>query len=430
MSVQVEKLEKSTAKLTIEVTAEKFEEGLEKAYQKNKNRFNIQGFRRGKAPRKFVEKMYGAEILYEDAANAIIPEAYEEAYKEVKDQLDIFSRPEIDVTQIEKGKPFIFTAKVALNPAVTLGAYKGVEIDKVETEVTEAEIDDAIKKVQESNSRTVDVTDRAVEDGDTAVIDFEGFVDGEAFEGGKGNDYSLVIGSHSFIDTFEDQIIGHSIGDEFDVNVTFPAEYGVSDLAGKPAVFKVTVKAIKRKELPEVDDDFASEVSDFETVAEYRESLRKDLTEKKAKEAANAKEDAAVRKAIEACEVELDELHIKDMVRTMMDETAANFRQQGISMDMYYQYTGTTEEDLKKQLEPRAQERIKSREVLKAVAEAEKIEVSDVDIEAEITEMAGKFNMEPDKVKSMLGEEGKKNLTEDLRVRKAAKFIAANAVEK
>lgn len=430
MSVQVEKLEKSTAKLTIEVTAEKFEEGLEKAYQKNKNRFNIQGFRRGKAPRKFVEKMYGAEILYEDAANAIIPEAYEEAYKEVKDQLDIFSRPEIDVTQIEKGKPFIFTAKVALNPAVTLGAYKGVEIDKVETEVTEAEIDDAIKKVQESNSRTVDVTDRAVEDGDTAVIDFEGFVDGEAFEGGKGNDYSLVIGSHSFIDTFEDQIIGHSIGDEFDVNVTFPAEYGVSDLAGKPAVFKVTVKAIKRKELPEVDDDFASEVSDFETVAEYRESLRKDLTEKKAKEAADAKEDAAVRKAIEACEVELDELHIKDMVRTMMDETAANFRQQGISMDMYYQYTGTTEEDLKKQLEPRAEERIKSREVLKAVAEAEKIEVSDADIEAEITEMAGKFNMEPDKVKSMLGEEGKKNLTEDLKVRKAAKFIAANAVEK
>ena len=416
MSVQVEKLEKSTAKLTIEVTAEKFEEGLEKAYQKNKNRFNIQGFRRGKAPRKFVEKMYGAEILYEDAANAIIPEAYEEAYKEVKDQLDIFSRPEIDVTQIEKGKPFIFTAKVALNPAVTLGAYKGVEIDKVETEVTEAEIDDAIKKVQESNSRTVDVTDRAVEDGDTAVIDFEGFVDGEAFEGGKGNDYSLVIGSHSFIDTFEDQIIGHSIGDEFDVNVTFPAEYGVSDLAGKPAVFKVTVKAIKRKELPEVDDDFASEVSDFETVAEYRESLRKDLTEKKAKEAADAKEDAAVRKAIEACEVELDELHIKDMVRTMMDETAANFRQQGISMDMYYQYTGTTEEDLKKQLEPRAEERIKSREVLKAVAEAEKIEVSDADIEAEITEMAGKFNMEPDKVKSMLGEEGKKNLTEDLKV--------------
>ncbi|MBR6896894.1 MAG: trigger factor [Lachnospiraceae bacterium] len=430
MSVQVEKLEKSTAKLTIEVTAEKFEEGLEKAYQKNKNRFNIQGFRRGKAPRKFVEKMYGAEILYEDAANAIIPEAYEEAYKEVKDQLDIFSRPEIDVTQIEKGKPFIFTAKVALNPAVTLGAYKGVEIDKVETEVTEAEIDDAIKKVQESNSRTVDVTDRAVEDGDTAVIDFEGFVDGEAFEGGKGNDYSLVIGSHSFIDTFEDQIIGHSIGDEFEVNVTFPAEYGVSDLAGKPAVFKVTVKAIKRKELPEVDDDFASEVSDFETVAEYRESLRKDLTEKKAKEAADAKEDAAVRKAIEACEVELDELHIKDMVRTMMDETAANFRQQGISMDMYYQYTGTTEEDLKKQLEPRAEERIKSREVLKAVAEAEKIEVSDADIEAEITEMAGKFNMEPDKVKSMLGEEGKKNLTEDLKVRKAAKFIAANAVEK
>ncbi len=430
MSVQVEKLEKSTAKLTIEVTAEKFEEGLEKAYQKNKNRFNIQGFRRGKAPRKFVEKMYGAEILYEDAANAIIPEAYEEAYKEVKDQLDIFSRPEIDVTQIEKGKPFIFTAKVALNPAVTLGAYKGVEIDKVETEVTEAEIDDAIKKVQESNSRTVDVTDRAVEDGDTAVIDFEGFVDGEAFEGGKGNDYSLVIGSHSFIDTFEDQIIGHSIGDEFDVNVTFPAEYGVSDLAGKPAVFKVAVKAIKRKELPEVDDDFASEVSDFETVAEYRASLKKDLSEKKEKEAADVKEDAAVRKAIEACEVELDELHIKDMVRTMMDETAANFRQQGISMDMYYQYTGATEEDLKKQLEPRAEERIKSREVLKAVAEAEKIEVSDVDIEAEITEMAGKFNMEPDKVKSMLGEEGKKNLTEDLRVRKAAKFIAANAVEK
>ncbi|MCR5743238.1 MAG: trigger factor [Lachnospiraceae bacterium] len=431
MSVQVEKLEKSTAKLTIEVSAEKFEEGLEKSYQKNKSRFNIQGFRKGHAPRKFVEKFYGAEVLYEDAANAIIPEAYQEAYEEASKELEIASRPEIDVTQIEKGKSFIFTATVATKPVVTLGQYKGVEVEKTSVEVTDEDVENEIKKVQEANSRTINVTDRAVETGDTAVIDFEGFVDGVAFDGGKGSDYSLVIGSHSFIDTFEDQIVGHSIGDEFDVNVTFPAEYGVADLAGKPAVFKVAVKAIKTKELPEVDDEFVSEVADdCETVEAYKESLKKQLAEKKEKEAKQAKEDAAVNKVVESSTVEISDLHIRDMVKNMIDEMAQNLQQQGISMDMYLQYTGMTNEQLEQQMAPRAEDRIKSREVLEAVAVAENITVSDEELDAKFAEIGSRYNMEVEKVKSALGEAGAKSVAEDVKVSKAVELIADSAVEK
>jgi trigger factor len=427
MSVQVEKLENSTAKLTIEVSAEKFEEGMKQAYQKNKNRFNVQGFRRGKAPQAFIEKMYGPEVFYEEAANAVIPDAYEEAYNEC--ELEIVSRPEIDVTQIKKGETFIFTATVAVKPEVTLGQYKGVEVEKADGTVTEEEVDDQVRKVQESNSRTVDVTDRAVADGDIAKIDFEGFVDGVAFDGGKGTDYALTIGSHSFIDTFEEQIIGHSIGDEFDVNVTFPEEYGAEELAGKAAVFKVAVKGIQEKQMPEADDEFASEVSDFETMAEYRESLKKELAEKKEKEAKSAKEDAAVEKAVANATLSISELQIRDTARNMVNEMAQNMQQQGISMEMYLQYTGMTQDQLLSQMLPKAEQRIQSRVVLEAVAAAENLTVSDEELDAKYQEIADQYKMELEKVKEVLGENGKKGITEDLLVQKAIDVIAESAVE-
>lgn len=428
MSVQVEKLENSTAKLTIEVPAEEFLEGMKKAYQKNKNRFNVQGFRKGKAPQAFIEKMYGPEVFYEDAANAVIPDAYEKAYNECG--VEIVSRPEIDVTQIEKGKPFIFTATVALKPEVTLGDYKGIEVEKSDLSVSEEEIDDQVRRVQESNSRMVEVTDRAVVDGDIAKIDFEGFVDGTPFEGGKGTDYALTIGSHSFIDTFEEQIIGHQIGDEFDVNVTFPEEYGAEHLAGKAAVFKVALKGITEKQLPEADDEFASEVSDFETMAEYRESLKKELLEKKEREAKSAKEDAAVAKAVENATITISELQIRDTTSNMVADMAQNFQQQGISMEMYLQYTGMTEEQLTQQMTPRAESRIQSRAVLEAVAEAEGLTVSDEELDEKYKEIADQYKMDIDKVKEIMGESGNKSLTADILVQKAVSVIVDNAVEK
>lgn len=428
MSVQVEKLENSTAKLTIEVSAEKFETGMKQAYQKNKNRFNVQGFRKGKAPQAFIEKMYGPGVFYEDAANALIPDAYKEAYDTCG--LDIVSRPEIDVVQIGKGEPFVFTATVAVKPEVTLGDYKGVEVEKQSLEVSEEEIDDQVRKVQEENARKVEVSDRAAENGDITKIDFEGFVDDVAFEGGKGTDYELTIGSHTFIDTFEDQIIGHSIGEAFDVNVTFPEEYGAEELAGKAAVFKVVLKGIVEKQLPEADDEFASEVSDFETMAEYRESLKKELTETKTKQAKNALENEAVEKAVANAEVSISELQIRDTARNMMEDMLQNMQQQGISREMYFQYTGATEEQLLEQMLPRAEQTIRSRAVLEAVAAAENLTASDEELEEKYQEIADQYKMELEKVKEILGENGKENMTKDIAVQKAITLIADNAVEK
>ena len=428
MSVQVEKLENSTAKLTIEVSAEQFETGMKTAYQKNKNRFNIQGFRKGKAPQSFIEKMYGPEVFYEDAVNAVIPDAYQQAYDEC--ELEIVSRPQIDVVQVEKGQPMIFTATVAIKPEVTLGEYKGVEVEKADATVTDADVEDQIRQVQESNSRTVEVTDRAAEDGDITKIDFEGFVDGVAFDGGKGEDYSLTLGSHSFIDTFEEQIVGHNIGDEFDVNVTFPEEYGVEELAGKEAVFKVALKGISEKQLPEADDEFASEVSDYETMDEYKESLKKELSEKKEKEAKSAKEDAAVEKAVENATVVISDMQIRDTASNMLDDMARNLQQQGLSMEIYMQYTGMTEEQLMDQMVPRAEDRIKSRAVLEAVAAAENITVSDEELDEKYQEIADQYKMELQAVKDALGENGKKSITEDILVQKAITVITDAAVEK
>ncbi len=427
MSLQVEKLEKNMAKLTIEAGADELEKAIEKAYQKQKNQISIPGFRKGKVPRQMVEKMYGKEVFYEEAANLLIPDAYDKALDECEE--DIVSSPKIEVVQIEAGKPFIFTATVAIKPEVKLGKYKGVKVDKIDTAVTDEEIDEEINKERENNARTITVEDRPVKDGDMTSLDFEGFVDGEAFEGGKGEDYPLTIGSGAFIPGFEEQLVGAEIGKEVEVKVTFPEDYQAEHLQGKEAVFKCTVKEIKEKELPELDDEFASEVSEFETLAEYRENVKKNLTEKKEKDAKNAKEGAAIKAVVEASEMEIPEPMLESQQRQMVDEFAQRITMQGLSMEQYFQFTGTNYQQMVEQVKPQALERIKSRLVLEAVVKAENIEVSEEDYEKELETMAEVYQMELAKVKDLMGEREKKNIMEDLAVRKAAEFITDNAKE-
>lgn len=427
MSLQVEKLEKNMAKLTIEASAEEFENALQKAYLKNKNKINVQGFRKGKAPRAIIEKMYGAGIFYEDAANEIIPEAYAKAAEE--SGLDIVSRPEIDVVQIEKGKSFIFTAEVAVKPEVTLGTYKGIEIEKKEVTVTEDEIMAKINKEREQNARTIAVDDRPVQDGDIAVIDFEGFVDGVPFEGGKGENYSLTIGSHTFIDTFEEQLIGKSIGEEVDVNVTFPEQYQAAELAGKPALFKVTIKEIKVKELPELDDDFAQDVSEFDTLDEYKESIKATIKESKEKELKTAKENELVDKVIEGATMDIPEPMIDSQVNQMAEDFAQRIKYQGLSIEQYFQFTGMDAKKFLDSLRPQALKRIQSRLVLEAIAKAENIEVSEEELEKELTEMAAMYQMEVDKLKEVIGEREKEQIKADIAVQKAVDLVVAEAKE-
>ena len=427
MSLQVETLEKNMAKLTIEVSAEEVESALQRAYQKQKSKISIPGFRKGKVPRQMVEKMYGVGVFYEDAANDMIPAAYEKAASE--SELEIVSQPKIEVVQIEKGKEFIFTAEVAVKPEVELGEYKGVEVPKTETEVTEEDIMAEINKEREQNSRIITVDDRAVEDGDMTVIDFEGFVDGEAFEGGKGEDYPLTIGSHSFIDTFEEQLIGKNIGEETEVNVTFPEEYHAEELKGKPALFKVTVKEIKKKELPELDDDFVEDVSEFSTVAEYKDSIKNKIEERKAKEAKAAKEYAAIEKIIENAKMEIPEPMIETQVRQMAEDFSRRLSQQGLSVEQYFQYTGLTAEMLLDQMKPQALKRIQSRLVLEAIAKAEAIQVSEEELEKEIQDMATSYQMEADKLKALLTDKDKENMKSDIAVSKAADLVAESAKE-
>lgn len=426
MSLQLEKLEKNMAKLTIEVPAKELEAAIEKAYQKNKGKIQIPGFRKGKVPRQMIEKMYGKSFFYEDAANALIPEAYEKAVEECEET--IVSSPKIDVTQIEAGLPFIFTAEVALKPEVTLGNYKGVEVPKADAAVTDEEVEADLNQQRENNSRMVTV-ERAVEDGDVAVIDFEGFVDGTAFEGGKGENYSLTIGSHSFIDNFEEQLIGKTAGEDVEVNVTFPEEYQAKELAGKPALFKVSIKEVKEKQLPELDDEFASEVSDFETLAEYKEDIRKKLGEKKEQDAKNAKEDAAVEAVIAGATMDIPDAMVETQQRQMVDDFAQRLQMQGMNLEMYCQYTGQTPDSMMESVKPQALKRIQSRLVLEAVAAAENIQASEEDFEEEIRKMADNYKMEADKVKEIMGEAGKKQIMEDLAVSRAADFVRDNAVE-
>ena len=428
MSFTVENLEeKNMVKLVIESTAEEFEAGLNTAYNKNKSKISLPGFRKGKAPRKMIEKMYGAEVFYEDAANSIIPDAYAKAADECG--LELVSQPKINVTQLEAGKPFIFEAVVATKPEVELGQYKCVEVTKADTEATDADVEEELKRVQEQNSRTVAVTDRAVKDGDNTVIDFEGFVDGVAFEG-KGTDYPLTIGSHSFIDTFEDQIIGMNIGDEKEINVTFPEEYHVDDLKGKPAMFKVSVKEIKEKQLPELNDEFAQDVSDFDTIAEYKDDLKNKIADRKSREAKAKQEDEAIAKIIEDSKMDIPDAMVDTQVNRMVEDFAQRLQQQGLSVEQYFQYTGMTADKIMEEMKPEAVKRIQSRLVLEAVVKAENIETSEEDFEAELKKMAETYKMELDQIKEFMGDYEKKQIKEDLAIQKAIEVITGSVVEK
>ena len=428
MSVQVEKLEKNMAKLTCEVPAEKVEAALQNAYLKNRKQISVPGFRKGKVPRQMIEKMYGPAIFYDDAVNAMIQEAYPEAAKEC--ELEIVSRPDVEVVQIEKGKPFIFTAEVAVKPEVILGQYKGVEVEKADTTATDEEVAAELDKEREANSRTITVDDRAVQDGDMTVIDFEGFVDGEAFEGGKGTDYPLTIGSGAFIPGFEEKLIGAEIGKEVEVDVTFPEEYHAKELAGKPAVFKCTVKEIKVKELPELDDDFAQDVSDFDTLEEYKADIRKKVEEKKAADAKAKKEDEVIEKIIEGATMEIPDAMVETQAERMVDEFAQRLQMQGLSMEQYLQFTGGNVQAMVEQSKPQALKRIQSRLVLDAVAAAENLTATDEEVDAELAKMAEQYKMEVEKLKEMFAEEDLKSIRDDLAVQKAVELVTDAAVEK
>ena len=424
MSLQVEKLEKNMAKLTIEVSADEFSKALEDAYQKNKSKISVPGFRKGKVPKKMIEQMYGKGVFYEDAANALIPEAYEKALEECEET--IVSSPKINVTQIEEGKSFIFTAEVALKPEVTLGQYKGVEVDKVEVSVTDEEVEADLKQQQENNSRTV-VVERPVQDGDIAVIDYEGFIDGVAFEGGKGTNYNLTIGSHSFIEGFEDQLIGKKKGETCDVNVTFPAEYHADELAGKPAKFVVTIKEVKRNELPELNDEFASEVSDFDTLDEYKADIRKKLQEKKEQDAKVENENNVIEKVVENAQMELPQPMVDTQAREMVENYARRLQSQGLNINDYMKYTGMTPEKLMEQMRPEAEKRIKTRLVLEKVVEVENVEVYDEKLDEQINEIAASYKLEGAKLKEMMGEREKEQIREDLKVQAAIDLLVEQA---
>lgn len=428
MSLQVEKLEKNMAKLTIEVPADDLEKALQSAYMKQKNKISLPGFRKGKVPRQMIEKMYGAEIFYDDAANELIPKAYAEAYDEA--ELDIVSRPEINVVQIEKGKPFIFTADVATKPEVTLGEYKGLEIEKVSTRVTQKEVDAKIQEEAEKNARTITVTDRPVQDGDEVIPDFEGFVDGVAFEGGKGENYPLTIGSGSFIPGFEEQLVGAEAEKEMEVKVTFPEDYHAEDLKGKEAVFKCTVHEIKAKELPEIDDEFAAEVSEFDTLEEYKADIKAKIKDQKASEGKRKQEDQAVDAAVKNAQYEIPQPMIETQVMQMADDFAQRIQSQGISLEQYFQFTGMTADKMMDELRPQAIKRIETRLVLEAIAKAENIEISDEKLDEELAKMAESYKMEVDKLKEFMGENEKKQMKEDMAVQEAVTFLVENAVEK
>lgn len=428
MKVQVENLEKNMAKLTVEVPAEEVEKALQAAYLKERNKISVPGFRKGKVPRQMIEKMYGPSVFYEEAANILIQNNYAQAMDE--SGADIVSRPVIDVEQIEAGKPFIFTAEVAVRPEVKLGKYKGVTVTKVDIDVTDEEINNELEAERQKNSRMVTVTDRPAANGDTAVIDYEGFCDGVAFAGGKAENHGLELGSHSFIDTFEDQIVGHVAGDEFDVNVTFPTEYHAEELAGKPAVFKVKLHEIKTKELPELNDEFAQDVSEFDTLAEYKEDVKARLTKEKENEAKRTKEDEAIAKIIDKSEMELPEAMIETQCENMINDFAQRITQSGLTMEQYMQFSGMTLDKLKEQVRPEAETRIKTSLVLEQIAKEENIEITDEEVDAEIAKMAAQYGMEADKLKEYMGESEKTSMKRDLAVMKAVDLIMENVKER
>lgn len=426
MSLQVEKLEKNMAKLTVEVSAEELEKAIQNAYNKQKSKISIPGFRKGKVPRQMIEKMYGAAIFYDDAANALIPQAYADAYEECG--LEIASQPKIDIVQIEKGKPFIFTAEVAVKPEVTLGEYKGLKVDKISNRVTQKEIDAKLQEEAEKNARTITVEDRPVQDGDEVILDFEGFVDGTAFEGGKGENYPLTIGSGSFIPGFEDQLIGVNSGEEKEVKVTFPEDYHAEDLKGKEAVFKCKIHEIKAKELPAIDDEFAAEVSEFDTLDEYKADIKAKIKEQKESEGKTKQENQAVEQAIANATMEIPDAMIDTQARQMMDDFARRIQSQGLTVEQYCQFTGLTTDKMMEDIRPQAVKNIQTRLVLEAIAKAENIEISDEKLDEEINKMAEMYKMEADKLKEYMGEEQKKQMKEDMAVQEAVTFLVDNAV--
>ena len=427
MSLQVEKMEKNMAKLTIEVSAEELEKALQGAYNKQKGQISVPGFRKGKVPRQVIEKMYGAAIFYDDAANALIPEAYSKAYDE--SGLEIVSQPKIEVVQIEKGKPFIFTAEVATKPEVTLGEYKGLKVDKVSNRVTAKEVEAKLEEEQKKNARTITVEDRAVQDGDEVVLDFEGFVNGVAFAGGKGENYPLTIGSGSFIPGFEEQLIGVEAEKEVEVNVTFPEEYHAEDLAGKEAVFKCRVHEIKTKELPKLDDEFAAEVSEFDTLDEYKADIKAKIKEQKIAEGKRQKEDQAVEKAVANATMEIPEAMIDTQVQQMAQEFAQRMQSQGLTMEQYFQFTGLTADKMMEEMRPQAVKRIETRLVLEAIAKAENIEITDEKVDEEIAKMAEMYKMEVEKLKEYMGEAEKEQMKADMAVQEAVTILVENSVE-
>ena len=425
MSLQVEKLEKNMAKLTIEVPAEEFDAAIKNAYNKNKNKFSIPGFRKGKAPLAMLEKMYGVDVFYEDAANEVIDASYPKAAEESKEE--IVSTPEIKVTQIEKGKAFIYEATVALKPEVTLGEYKGVEVKKAEAVVTDEDVENELTAARKKNGRLIDVEDGAIEDGDNTIIDFTGYIDDKTFDGGAGTDYPLVIGSHSFIEGFEDQLIGKKKGETCDVNVTFPAEYHADELAGKPAKFVVTIKEVKRNELPELNDEFASEVSDFDTLDEYKADIRKKLQEKKEQDAKVENENNVIEKVVENAQMELPQPMVDTQAREMVENYARRLQSQGLNINDYMKYTGMTPEKLMEQMRPEAEKRIKTRLVLEKVVEVENVEVSDEKLDEQINEIAASYKLEGAKLKEMMGEREKEQIREDLKVQAAIDLLVEQA---
>lgn len=428
MSLQVERLEHNMAKLTIEVPAEEVEKALQAAYLKERGKISLPGFRKGRVPRQMIEKMYGPEVFYDEAANRMISEAYAKAYDEC--ELELVSQPKIEITQLEKGKEFIFTAEVAVKPEVKLGEYKGLKVDKVSTRVTQKEVDEEIDKERERNARTIDVTDRAVQDKDQITLDFEGFVDGVAFEGGKASDYPLTIGSGAFIPGFEDQLIGANIDEEKEINVTFPEEYQAKELAGKAAVFKCTVHSIKAKELPELDDEFVSDVSEkSETVDAYKAEVKAKIKERKENEGKQKREDQSVEQAVANAEMDIPEAMISFQSRQMVDDFARRIMQQGMTMEQYFQFTGISEEKMMEEFKPEAEKRIRTRLTLEAIVAAENIEVSEERLDEELQKMADSYKMEVDKLKEYMGENEKKQMKEDIAIQEAVTLIANAAVE-
>ena len=428
MSLTVENLDGNMAKLTITASAQDFEKAVKSAYNKEKGKITAPGFRKGKVPQAYLEKIYGSEVFYEEAANICMQEAYPNALDEC--DLEIVSRPEIEVVQMEKGKDFIFSATVAVKPEVELGKYKGIQIDKPDMEVTDADIEAELLNVQKQNARNVPITDRPAKLDDEVTIDFEGFMDGVAFEGGKGENHQLLLGSHSFIDNFEEQLVGKNINDELTVNVTFPEEYQAEELAGKPATFQVLIKGIKETELPELDDEFASEVSEFDTLDEYKEDIKATLQEKKEKEAKSAKEVAVIDKIAENAKMDIPEPMIEHTKEQIYNEFAQGLNAQGLSAEQYFQLTGTNPEAFMEQMTPEAEKRIRSRLVLEAIVKAEDIQVDDEEVQAKLEEMASMYQMDIEKLNTLVGEEEKKAMKMDIAVEQALHLAVEAAVEK